>query len=141
MSYTSVRYPSIIWQCPSRATLRKFGHVFLGHAQLYVSADKYCINDLKSLVLHKLHAILDGYKAVPSNMLAIVELIRFVFNNENTADLENDVEPLRGLLGHYAASQLDAIKASGLFRDLLEDGGPFVSLFWSIIQRTIIQDI
>ena len=141
ISYRSVRYPSFNWEPPSRAAWRNFGPVFQGHARLYVFADKYCINDLKSLVLHKLHAILDGYAAVLLNMLPIIELIKFVFDNENTPDLENEVEPLRGLLGHYAATQLDGIRASRPFRDLLEGGGPFVSLFWSIIQRTIIQDI
>ncbi|OBT70605.1 hypothetical protein VF21_10358, partial [Pseudogymnoascus sp. 05NY08] len=51
--------------------------VFLGHARLYVFADKWGIEDLRSLSLHKLHQTLRTFTLYSARLGDVVELIRY----------------------------------------------------------------
>ncbi|KAN0080910.1 hypothetical protein V8E54_004114 [Elaphomyces granulatus] len=55
--------------------------VFLGHARLYVLADKYDVRELKNLVLHKFCNALKLFTLWESRIAEVVELVRFVYDN------------------------------------------------------------
>jgi len=58
-----------------------FAPVFLGHARLYVLADKYDVRELKNLVLHKLYNTLKEFTLYKSRIADVIELVQFVYDN------------------------------------------------------------
>ncbi|PYH99218.1 hypothetical protein BO71DRAFT_415707 [Aspergillus ellipticus CBS 707.79] len=56
-----------------------FTPVFLGHAKLYILADKYCILPLADLVLFKLETTLAQFNLCEENISDVTELIRFSY--------------------------------------------------------------
>jgi hypothetical protein len=97
----------------------------LCHVQLYVFAEKYQINDLKDLVIRKLHKALMDTAFHPLRVGEFVELIQLAY--ENTPDLKSKEEPLRNLLAHYAAWNFEELAPTSAFQDLLIAGGTFVN--------------
>lgn len=67
-------------------------NIILGHARLYAFAGKYLINDLKFLALHKLHKFLADLTIYAKAREAIIELIQFVYDDENVGDRGPDTE-------------------------------------------------
>lgn len=112
-----------------------FTPIFLAHAELYVFADKYGINTLKQTVLHKLHKTLAIYTINPTDIRAIIELIRYTFSEDNTLDQDNYVEDLRELVIAYIASEIKVIGKCEQFLLLLEEGGAFVKKFWLTMMK------
>jgi hypothetical protein len=99
--------------------------VFLGHARLYVFAEKWGIDALKTLTLSKLHKTLVAFKIYEARRGDIVELVRFAYSNENTPDLDEDVDALRDLVTHYVTCELKSLTESPGFLALLEQPGLF----------------
>jgi len=61
--------------------------VFLGHAELYVFAEKWGIESLKPLALHKLHKTMLSFTLYAARQLDIVQLPRYAYySDENTPD-------------------------------------------------------
>ena len=109
-----------------------FNPVFLGQARLYILADKYCIESLRHLVLSKLHETLTNFKLYDTGVSGLVEFVRFVYLN-TPPNYPSQVDALRNLATRYIVSVLGQIGDHECFRELLEEGGPFVSDFWRII--------
>ncbi|KAM5462378.1 hypothetical protein MauCBS54593_007997 [Microsporum audouinii] len=109
-----------------------FTPVFLGHARLYVLADKYGIEPLKELVLYKLYTTLKGFTIFSKRAGDIIQLIKFTYENtpENTW-----AEDLRTLVTHYVASKLDDLAMNSEFHQVLDEGGDFVTDFWKLVWR------
>jgi hypothetical protein len=99
--------------------------VFLGHARLYVFAEKWGIDALKTLTLSKLHKTLAAFKIYEARRGDIVELVRFAYSNENTPDLDEGVDALRALVTHYVTCEVDSLIESPDFLALLEQQGLF----------------
>jgi hypothetical protein len=99
--------------------------VFLGHARLYVFAEKWGIDALKTLTLSKLHKTLAAFKIYEARRGDIVELVRFAYSNENTPDLDEGVDALRALVTHYVTCELDSLIESSDFLALLEQQSLF----------------
>ncbi|KAN0080907.1 hypothetical protein V8E54_004111 [Elaphomyces granulatus] len=135
-----------------------FTPVLVGHAQLYVLADKYDVRELKSLVLHKLYTTLEKFTLCEARIADVMELVRFAYdntppspqpsaapsavfqaaNNITTASggsncKEKKVDGLRKLVTRFVVSKLDAVAESDAFLDLLHYGGDFVKDFWSVL--------
>jgi hypothetical protein len=109
--------------------------VFLAHARLYVFADRYLIKPLRQLVLHKLQQTLVVFELYPERIGDILELVRYTYSDNNTSS--DGVDELRGLVAVYVAANLDKMKRSDCFVDLLEEGGGFVRNFWRLIVGSI----
>ncbi|KAM5454246.1 hypothetical protein MaudCBS49596_002260 [Microsporum audouinii] len=109
-----------------------FSPVFLGHARLYVIADKYCIETLKDLVLYKLYTTLKGFTLFKKRVGDLIKLIRFIYHDGNTRGQTKVLDPLRKLVTLYAATKLNDIALDALFLETLEDGGEFVVDFWKL---------
>ena len=110
-----------------------FSLVFVKQVQLYVLADKYGIEDLRHLVLSKLHQTLRSFKPHDdAGVAGIFEFVRFVYSN-TPPDYGNVCDPLRSLVVRYVASVLGQIGEHKAFKELLEEGGAFVADFWRIV--------
>ncbi|KAJ5470254.1 hypothetical protein N7530_007611 [Penicillium desertorum] len=109
-----------------------FTPVFLEQARLYVVADKYCIDSLCQLVLSKLYQTLKNFKLYDTGLNGIIELVRFVYMDA-PANYGEKIDDMRNLVTRYVVSVLGQIGESECFREILAEGGPFVSDFWHII--------
>lgn len=110
--------------------------VFLGHARLYVLAEKYGVEPLKRLTLHKLHKTLVDFALFEKRMEDIAELVRFSYCNDNTRDGGND--DLRALVLNFVASRHAEIGGSEPFLSLVEECGVFARDFWLFVQENLI---
>jgi hypothetical protein len=110
--------------------------VFLTHSRLYVLADKYGVESLKRLSLHKLHKTLEGFTLFEERIEDIAELVRFSYCNDNTPDEGTD--ELRQLVLKFVASRHADIGESAPFLSLMEEGGIFVRDFWVFVRNTLI---
>ncbi|KAJ5725381.1 uncharacterized protein N7483_006738 [Penicillium malachiteum] len=109
-----------------------FTPVFLGQARLYVLADKYLIESLRTLILAKMFETLANFKVYPSGIEAIVKLVRFVYDN-TPPNYGDNSDPMRDLVTRFVVSVLGQIGESKAFQGLLEDGGSFVADFWHMV--------
>ena len=108
-----------------------FSPVFLGHARLYILADKYVVHSLKQLVLHKLYKTLEHFTIFEDRVTDITELITFVY--EKTPDWGNEMDSLRRLVIRYVAAMHTGISGTDSFRTLLGKGGNLVVDLWDVL--------
>jgi hypothetical protein len=120
--------------------------VFLGHARLYVFADKYDIQPLKLLALKKLHQTLTIFTLYAQRVGDIVGLVKFTYENTveravsshgNTVD-RVVTEELRDLVMEYVVSKLEKILGEE-FDHLIREGGDFVVDFWHKVKDDILE--
>jgi len=99
--------------------------VFLGHAYLYAFAEKWGIESLKELTLHKIHLTLSEFTLYEARCGDIVELVNFVYSNDNTPDLEDGLDALRALVIHYVMCELEILIEAPCFISMQEQQGLF----------------
>jgi hypothetical protein len=115
-------------QCETRANQLEeedYTPVFLGHAHLYAFAEKWGIESLKALALHKLHQTLAEFTLCQARCGDIVELVSFAYSNDNTPDLENGMDALRALVTQYVMCELESLIVAPEFISLQEQQGLF----------------
>lgn len=112
-----------------------FTPFLLCHARLYVLAEKYQIRRLKALSIYKLYHTLLDYRVYPERFCELIELIRYVYSDENTPDGDDPVDELRALVARYVnlTSVVRVIGTCPEFSALLEEGGAFVKSVWPLI--------
>lgn len=108
-----------------------FTAVLVGHVELYIIADKYGIEPLRQLVLHKLHQTLKSFTVYETDVVCIAEFLRFVY--QNTPSDNGKMDPLRDLTSRYVVFILGKIGDIEAFKQLLVEGGDFVIDFWHLI--------
>jgi len=127
--------PETIYQLAANAApWQDFTPVFLGHARQYILGDKYGIDNLTTLALHKLHKTLIMFHLCDSRIGDILQLIRYTFQNTR----ESSKDPLRTLVTNYVVTEIDVIGKSADFQCLLEEGGEFVAEFWKFTQQHLL---
>lgn len=109
--------------------------VFLGHARLYVFADKWGIEDLKTLSLHKLHKTLVTFTPYSARLGDVAELVRYTY--EHTPDFSHEIDDLRSLVMDYLTCEVTNLIHSPKFDQLLEQGGPFARDLVHMIMKRI----
>lgn len=97
--------------------------VFLGHAQLYVFAEQWGIDVLKTLALSKLHKTLTSFTLYAVRRPDIVELLRYTFSNDHTPDRVGAVDDLRSLVMLYTACEVESLVHCPEFLSLVWEGG------------------
>lgn len=105
----------------NRESCEDYTEVFLCHARLYVFAEKYDIEPLRNLCLHKLQDTLVKFTLYEERVGDIVELMRYAYSN--TADRSGSMDGLRSLLAHYAACVIEDLAQSDKFELLFEEFG------------------
>jgi hypothetical protein len=117
-----------------------FTNVFLAHARLYTFAEKYLIEPLKQLTLHKLHKTLVAFDLYESRVGDVLELARYAYSDHTRSARtdEEETDGLRNLVVEYMGYEIDTINKSKQFTDLLEEGGEFVRDFWAIVTKHLL---
>lgn len=111
--------------------------VFLGHAQLYVFAEKWGIKSLKTLTLFKLHRTLTTFTLYEARRPDIVELLRHAFSNAHTPDLVDDVDDLRSLVMLYTACEVESLMRCPEFLLLIGEGGQLAQDLVQVLMQRI----
>lgn len=124
--------PTSTHSLPSLADESPGDTIFLIHASLYVLAQKFGINKLKSLALDKLRASLCGtYPSAKAYYRDVIGLIKYAYNDALHLDRKDG---LRMLVTSYVAKEgSKAIARSKQCLDLIEEGGPFARDLMSTI--------
>jgi len=107
-----------------------FTRVFLGHARLYILAEKYGVEHLKKLVLHKIRKTLVSFTLHETRIGDVVELAQYIYSTENIPDQDQQIDELRALVVFYMVCEMDVLSGSEKFLSFLECGGLFVRDFW-----------
>ena len=120
----------------NKSSAEIYSDVFLSHARLYVFAEKYDIQPLKSLALDELHATLAIFTLYPKRTGDITHLLRYVY--ANTSEPREGIEDLRTLMTQYMGCEMDTLIGDEDFKDLiLEDGGPLLGDFLTVVRRRL----
>ncbi|CRG88296.1 hypothetical protein PISL3812_05325 [Talaromyces islandicus] len=110
-----------------------FTPVFLGHARLFVLADKYGIESLCQLVLSKVSQTLKVFTLYHQSVAGVIEFARFVYSE--TLRHAHGIGALRNLATSYIVSALGQLGDNQDFEKLLEEGGDFVADFWRAVWK------
>ena len=92
----------------------EYTEVFLGHARMYVFADKYDIQKLKTLALQKLQHQLAIHTLYLERVCEISTLLSYVY--ANTTDKAEDI---RSMLAHYVGVEMANLVKDGEIKDLM----------------------
>ncbi|MCJ1413152.1 hypothetical protein MMC19_007256 [Ptychographa xylographoides] len=115
---------------PNNGPHEDYTSVFLTHARLYVFAEKYRVQPLKTLTLYKVHKTLFAFTLYKQRIGDVIKLIKYVYSDDNTPNKEDQIDRLRELLILYVVCEIDILSQSEEFLSLLECGGSFVRDFW-----------
>ena len=112
-----------------------YTEVFLAHARLYVFAEKYDIQDLKSLCRQKLGQTLGLYTLYPERVEDITSLLKYVYANTNeTVDGSEDI---RTILAHCVGTEMATLNKYGEIKDLMLDNGDVLDDFLKMFALNI----
>ena len=120
----------------NRGAHEDYTEVFLSHTRLYVFAEKYDIQSLKTLALEELHNTLAIYTLYRRRTGDIVALLRYVY--ANTGVPARGSEDLRTLLRDYVGYETKVLIEDEDFKDLMvEDRGPLLRDFLKMVAKLI----
>lgn len=137
-----IETPVRIWSArcevrPNSSVVEDYTPVLLGHARLYIFGEKWGIENLKVLALHKLHKTLTKFTLFESRRRDIVELLRCVYSNENTPDRGEVVDELRSLVMLYVCCEAESLTQCSEFMALIGEGGELAEDFVQILMKRI----
>ena len=95
--------------------------LLLSHAQLYVFADTYEIQDLQNLSARRLDEALGVFEFDSTCPTNIAELLKYVY--DNTPERESKTDVLRTIVTNFVARNINSLIHSGSFRELIRNGG------------------
>jgi hypothetical protein len=113
------------------------GEVLLSHSSLYILADKWGIDSLKRLTLSKIYKTLTMIRLDLPKLDQIIDFVRYVYSNERTPDLENEMDELRELICLYLAAYAELTTRHTAFMALMEEGGPLARDLWKLVAPRI----
>ena len=119
----------------NRAPEEDYSEVFLGHARMYVFAEKYDIQPLKTLALLKLHNTLSIFTLFPKRVGDITTLLKYVY--ANTAEAVDGTEDIRTMLAHYIGCEMEMLIKEGEIKDLMLDNGDMLGDFLKMIASNV----
>ena len=111
----------------NKAPEEDYSEVFLGHARMYVFAEKYDIQPLKSLALLKLHNTLSIFTLYRERVGDITTLLKYVY--ANTAETVEGTKDIRTMLAHYIGCEMEMFIKYGEIKDLMLDNGEMLGDF------------
>lgn len=118
-----------------------FSGRLLPHAELWVFADRYLVNDLKDLCLHMLYRELLVFKINSASVFQVFELLSYVYDPEHTVQSDDEtkdkgeevyVNELRDLVISYAACIFDELREFNEYREALHNGGDLAAVLGSL---------
>ena len=115
---------------PARANKgpeENYSEVFMGHASMYVFAEKYDIQPLKKLALQKLQHQLAIHTLYVERAGEILTLLKYVY--ANTAESADEADDIRTMLAHYVGVEMNNLQKDGEIKDFMQEEGDFLSDF------------
>ena len=113
-----------------------YTNVFLSHARVYVFADQYDVQGLKSSALKELHLALIFYILYPERTGDVIALIQYIYSN--TGESVSGVDDLRSVLTEYMGCEMDTLIKDSAFKELMfEDGGALLGDFMKAVEQRI----
>lgn len=107
-----------------------YTEVFLGHARMYVFAEKYDIQPLKKLALQKLQHQLAIHTLYNERVGEIITLLRYVYANTMAPITTIDEEDgIRAMLAHYVGVEMANLVKEGEIKDLMLEESDLLSDF------------
>lgn len=103
--------------------------VLLCHATLYILADCWLIDSLKTLALNKLHDTLCTFELDDASIEDVLDLARYAYTEGPGSGKE--IGGLRNLVTQYIVRNSSEITPNSEFMELLDEGGQFVQDLWS----------
>jgi len=146
----------IVTPLPTTSSITHYGDigrndytaVFFCHAKLYVLAEKYGVEHLKSLSRDRLNKSFINYEQASEPSADIPGLLRYVFEHTPErqawdADEQTIKSPralprdmLQDICVRFAANNTETLVLSPAFHSLLRDGGSFVEMYFeSVTER------
>ena len=120
----------------NRGANEDYTEVFLCHARLYVWAEKYDIQTLKTLAFEELHRTLAIYTLYRERTGDIVALLRYIY--ANTGVRAKGGKDLRTLLRDYIEYEMSVLMKDEDFQGfMIEDGGPLLQDFVKMVAKRI----
>ena len=104
-----------------------YTEVFLGHARMYVFAEKYDIQSLKKLALQKLQHQLAIHALYIERVGEILTLLRYVY--ANTAPSSKGEDDIRAMLAHYVGVEMANLAKEGRIKELMQEEGDLLDDF------------
>ena len=117
-------------------------------ARLYLFADRYLIDSIKSLCLHELHRDLLHFKLTAATVPEVFELLKLINNgtSSDTIVAGDNVKlgickekELREPVIAYAAVQVEELVKYDAFKRMLAEGGDLVAEFTCLIASRIMR--
>ncbi|PPJ57724.1 hypothetical protein CBER1_00066 [Cercospora berteroae] len=102
---------------PNKEACEDYTDVFLSHAKLYVFADTYAIEPLRTLSLQKLHRTLSMFTLFGGREGDIAELLQYTY--QNTAEHEAKMDKLRQLVIKYVSCNVEKLRSNETFKETL----------------------
>lgn len=98
----------------------------ISHAKLYVLANRYLVQDLQDISLHKLHRHLSAFEVADSSIDEIIDLVLYTYSNtSDDGDIaKGTADKLRDLVMGFVAWQAKNLCKCKSFRSMLGAGGP-----------------
>ena len=119
----------------NKAPEEDYTEVFLGHARMYVFAEKYDIEPLKTLALLKLHRTLSIFTLFRERVGDIITLLKYVY--ANTAEAVDGNEDTRTMLAHYVGCEIETLIKDGEIKDLMLDNGDMLGDFLKMFALSV----
>ena len=110
-----------------------YSEVFLGHARLYVFADKYDIEKLKILAMEELYVSLAVSTMYQQNTSDIVALLRYIYSN--TAVPKDGTEDLRSLMTEYIETEIDSLIQDKDLEVLMSEDASMLADIMGVVRR------
>ncbi|KAL6719502.1 hypothetical protein ACLMJK_003742 [Lecanora helva] len=104
-----------------------YTEVFLGHARMYVFAEKYDIQPLKKLALQKLQHQLAIHTLYIERAGEILSLVNYVYGN--TGETSGNSDDIRTMLAHYIGVEMANLMQDGEIRHIMQENGELLSDF------------
>lgn len=102
---------------PNKEACEDYTDVFLSHAKLYVFADTYAIEPLRTLSLQKLHKTLSIFTLFKEREGDIAALLQYTY--QNTAERDAKMDELRKLVIKYVSCNVEKLRSNETFRETL----------------------
>ena len=112
-----------------------YTEVFLGHARMYIFAEKYDIQPLKKLALQKLQHQLAIHTLYIDRVGDIFTLLRYVY--ANTAEPAGGQEDMRAMLVHYIGVEMANLVKDDEMKELMLEEPDLLSDFLKMFANRV----
>jgi len=106
----------------------------ISHAKFYVLANKYLVQDLQDISLHKLHRDLSTLKITDTSVDEVIDLVLYTYSNTSVdGDIaKGTADKLRDLVMGFVAWQAKELTKYEAFRQMLAAGGARTADFMAL---------